>query len=440
MLVQTKTVFSYLLILIPLFLITGPAIPDIIITLSAVFGIIYYINRNEYKGLLKINFIRISLLFWTSLLIISFFSINKSNSFQDSIIFLRFLLLPIFLYFIFLKDKKLFEIILIFILILIVLICIDTLYQFFNYTSKDGFGRDIIGFKSNWYGRLSGPFGDELIPGSYVSKFGLFGFVYLISKRKLENRFIIHALYLTLILLVTFASGERMALATFCMGLILLFIFLKNNRLAILITFILGAVLIYLIIKIHPFYNDYKIIESTQYHQGLKVEKFYKCNEDSDEICSKIIELQPSFLKVIQNFNSSAYGEIYSLSYKMFINNPITGTGINNFKYLCNHNTIYKNVMINYECASHPHNIYIHWLAEGGLIVFSIFILYLLFLLRFIIINDGENKYKFISLIIILIMFWPIMSTGSLIKNWYGITTFFIIGLCMCLSSFKSNH
>ena len=40
----------------------------------------------------------------------------------------------------------------------------------------------------------------------------------------------------------------------------------------------------------------------------------------------------------------------------------------------------YKNMMVNYDCASHPHNIYIQWLTEGGLIVFIfIFILYLFF-------------------------------------------------------------
>ena len=40
---------------------------------------------------------------------------------------------------------------------------------------------------------------------------------------------------------------------------------------------------------------------------------------------------------------------------------------------------------------------------------------------------------------IIIIMFWPIKSTGSLIKNWYGVSTFFIVGLSMCLSKFRSN-
>ena len=72
-----------------------------------------------------------------------------------------------------------------------VFVSLDTLYQFINYTSKDGFGEDLFGFKSNWYGRLTGPFGDELIPGSYVSKFGLFGFIFLISIKNFKNNIFI---------------------------------------------------------------------------------------------------------------------------------------------------------------------------------------------------------------------------------------------------------
>ena len=124
----------------------------------------------------------------------------------------------------------------------------------------------------------------------------------------------------------------------------------------------------------------------------------------------------------------------------MFLNNPITGIGINNFKYVCNNYDNYKNMMFNYNCASHPHNIYIQWLTEGGLIVFIFFVLYLFYLLNFILNNNGSRENKIISLVIILIMFWPIMSTGSLIKNWYGVITFFIIGLCMSLSKFRNSH
>ena len=38
--------FSFLFLLIPLFLITGPALPDIVITLGLIFGIIlFYLSK-----------------------------------------------------------------------------------------------------------------------------------------------------------------------------------------------------------------------------------------------------------------------------------------------------------------------------------------------------------------------------------------------------------
>ena len=70
----SKKFFSFLFLLIPLFLITGPALPDITITLGLIFGIIYFLYLKEYAELIKINFFRISILFWLSLIIISFFS------------------------------------------------------------------------------------------------------------------------------------------------------------------------------------------------------------------------------------------------------------------------------------------------------------------------------------------------------------------------------
>ena len=439
MLVQVKNIFIFLILLIPLFLITGPALPDIIVSLSVLFGISYLFYLKKYKEINNIGFFNISIYLWFSLIFISLFSYNKITSFQDSIIFLRFLLIPILMYYIFFKSEKIIYFALVLILGLVIFVCIDTFYQFLNYTSENGFGNDLFGFKSNWYGRLTGPFGDELIPGSYISKFGLLGYVLLILNKKFRTKSFLHAFYLSSILLVSFVTGERMAFATFLMSLLFLFIFLAEYRKSIFLSILFGVLAIFITLKTHPFYNDYKIIESTQFHQGLKIEKFFKCNNEYDESCSKIIELQPSFLEVIKNFKTSAYGEIYSLSLNMFLDNPITGIGINNFKYLCVTNSQYTNMMTNYSCASHPHNIYIQWLTEGGLIVFIIFIVYLYFLINFIIKDVGDKNYKIIALAVILIMFWPIMSTGSLVKNWYGVTTFFILGMCMCLSKIKNK-
>ena len=88
---------------------------------------------------------------------------------------------------------------------------------------------------------------------------------------------------------------------------------------------------------------------------------------------------------------------------------------------------------------SHPHNKYIQWMAEGGLIVLTLFLIYLLVLFNFIYKNNGDREYKIISIVLLIILFWPIMSTGSLIKNWYGISVFFITGLSMCLSRIKKD-
>ena len=104
MILQSKNLLSYLYLLIPLFLITGPAIPDIVISLGVLFGIFYVLYQKEYKNLIKLNLFRISITFWITLILISFFSYNKTNSFQDSLIFIRFLLIPFVCYFIFFEN------------------------------------------------------------------------------------------------------------------------------------------------------------------------------------------------------------------------------------------------------------------------------------------------------------------------------------------------
>ncbi len=432
--------FLILFILLPLSLITGPAIPDITVTFAGIFGLIWLFVIKKRYDLFNDSFINISLLFWIGLIYISFFAFNKEKSFQDSIIYLRFLFIPICCYYIFFKNQKIFEYLLLLILVLVIFVLVDTLFQFFNYDSINGFGKDLLGFKSNWYGRLTGPFGDELVPGAYVSKFGLLGYVYLLLNNKLKYKILINSFYLSLILVVCFVSGERMAFATFFLSLIILLFFLKNYRREFLLSIIFGLTIILSIYKFHPFYNDYKIIESNEYHQGLKIEKIYECEDNKNETCTKIINIQPSFLKIITNFSTTAYGEIYYLSYKMFRDNPITGVGISNFNYLCDKNENYKKLMVNYDCASHPHNTYLQWLAEGGFLIFLLFILYLFFITKKIINNDGSKDFKLISIVLLIILFWPIMSTGSLIKNWYGIFVYFIIGISLCLSKFKKNY
>ncbi len=429
--------FSFLFILIPIFLITGPALPDIIITLGGLYFLITFLFLKNDKIFLKNNFFLISIFFWLSMLFISNFAYDKIKSFQDSLIFIRMLIIPTMGYFLFINnEKKIIQSIKI-IFFCVCFVSIDTLFQFINYSSETGFGKDILGFKSEWYGRLTGPFGDELVPGAYISKFGLLGYLFFYFIKK--NRFLsyVEIIYLSSVGLICFASGERMALATYFLGLLFLLIFLKNKRFIILASILLSLFLIFITFKLHPFYNDYKIISSTHYHQGLTIEKYYDCNENESKKCKKILNLQPSFLKVLRNFSTSAYGEIYNVGWNMFKNNQLTGVGISNYQTTCLNLKKYKNLMLNYECASHPHNIYVQFLSEGGIILFLSFSFFLLSIIYIIFKQKSSKTLKVISFACLIIIFWPLMSTGSLIKNWNGILTFYIIGICLNINRVK---
>ena len=171
-------IFIYLFLLIPLFLITGPAIPDIIITFTSIYFLVclIFFERNIY--FLNNLFFKITIFFWVTLIFISFFAINKIESFQDSIIFIRFLLIPIFGMYLLLNNEQYIKKLLFIVFVLVIFVMIDTSFQFVNYNSEDGFGADILGFKSDWYGRLTGPFGDELVPGVFISRFGLIGYLF----------------------------------------------------------------------------------------------------------------------------------------------------------------------------------------------------------------------------------------------------------------------
>ncbi len=433
----TDKFFLLLFIFVPILLITGPALPDIAITFCGIYFLLSFIIIKKNYDFFKDKFFLISFLFWLILIFISFFSNYKLESFQDSIIFFRLLIIPTIAYFLFFNSEKKIKIAINIIFISIIFVTVDTLFQFFNYNSEYGFQEDLLGFKSEWYGRLTGPFGDELIPGAYLSKFALLGYLFFFFIKKIKYQNLIELLYLSVIGFVCFASGERMALATYFLSLFFLLLFLKDKRFIFFFAILLSGLFISIAILLHPFFNDYKVLSSSHLHQGLTVEKYFNCGENIQEKCVKVIDLQPSFIEVLKNFRSSAYGEIYSVSLQMFKDNLLTGVGISNYQMTCLNTKKYKDLMVNYNCASHPHNTYIQWLAEGGLITFFTFIMYLISIFYLLIKSKNHRMIKLISIASILILFWPIMSTGSLIKNWNGITTFYIIGLSICLNRIR---
>ena len=74
-------------------------------------------------------------------------------------------------------------------------------------------------------------------------------------------------------------------------------------------------------------------------------------------------------------------------------------------------------------------------MVESGIIGFFLFILFVFFMFHKIYLNNNFEK-KFLLGIILLVMFWPIMSTGSFLKNWNMMFICYLIGLSLAFSNF----
>ena len=107
-----------------------------------------------------------------------------------------------------LDNSKKFNLFLLSIFITIFFVQFDILVQFF-------FGKDLFGYIPSNEVRFSGPFGDELIAGGFMTKFLSITFFCLflfLEKSKIKNSYLILSTYLFLSLIIIFLTGERMSM------------------------------------------------------------------------------------------------------------------------------------------------------------------------------------------------------------------------------------
>ena len=429
-----------IVIIFPVLLITGPALPDIFAVLFSIYFLIFHFKKYRSKIFDNMWIIAFFLIFiWFNF--ISIFAYDSKTSFIDSIIFFRFFIFTIAIYFMFsninlIFYKKLFN----FFLFTLVFVIFDTLFQFYNYDSAIGFKEDLFGFKPEGLnGRLSGPFRD-LIPGAYLARFYFVIILLFIINKYEGNRIINYFLFYTILsicLATIYFTGERMALATIILGLIILILCIKKIRIYLLYAASLGVLLIFLNQIFHTSFNDYTILKSSANHEGLKIKKEFNCPYNINKTCYRNISIQPKFVDVLINFKDSAYGKIYNTSFQIWRDYPITGIGLNNFNLVCKSEKKYKIYHIGFGCTTHPHNLYIQALVESGFIGLFLFIFFIISVF-YKILSCNKFEIKVISFVTILTIFWPIMSTGSFLKNWNMIFICFLIGLILAIC--ESNN
>ena len=400
-----KTNF-YLLLIFPISLVFSRFIAEIIL----LFTVINLLKENDFlKSFYKEIWFKFFLLFYFWLIISTLQQFNLEHSIK-SFAYIRFILFAMGLVLI-LDEFKKFKLFLFSIFLTIAFVEVDVIIQFI-------FGKDIFGHVPSNRVRFSGPFGDELIAGGFMKKFLkiiFFSLFFFLEEKKIKNLQIILALYFLFSLAIIFITGERMSVLLVFLMLFMMFLFEKRLRknLIILFTVFLVSSSIFL----------------------SKNEKYYQRYIKQNLIQSGLV-----FNDVDYKIKDSIYVRVWASGYNFIKNKPITGSGLKFYFHDCNHEDKYLNDIKLANCI-HPHNLYLDIIGSTG---FLGFIFFIFFISNLIIKYKKKSVYKknyiYIlngSLISLIILLWPIKTSGSFFNNYSSMILYTIIAILM--TNFRLN-
>ena len=412
MLLNPNNIASYLIVLLPLFLIVGPFFSDLsVIIIDVIF--FYFIIKNKQYEIFNNNLFKLLLLFNIYISIRSIFADDIFLSLKSSLTYLRFLIFIFAINYFLDKNKMLIKQFAKSIIIIIIILCLDALFQYI-------FGFNTLGFKIENPDKLNGFFNDEAVLGSYLVRlFPLFIVSYFIIFNDKEKKFLFVSIFL-LVSITIFLSGSRSSLALLILFITIFMLLFKNFRKEISI-FLISAVILTSLLSIFSEKIKYNI--NYNLFDPIRTIFFQKQESRTENVKDKKIII---FTQV--------YHSHYETAYKMFKNNKLFGVGNKMYRKLCAEKEYHIN---KFSCTTHPHNFYMQVLAENGVLGF-IFIISLFTYCSLIIFKEiyvrNIKKIKNINDNAILIMtgvfinLWPIIPSGNLYNNWLSILIYLPVG------------
>lgn len=390
--------------LLPIALITGPAIPDIIISLIAIYFLFKSIFKklwSYYQNPIVIGFLLFCLygLLRSIFFEMPIFSLTN----EGSAFYFRYIFFSMGIWYLIDENPYLSKCFIVVSILCLFIISIDGLYQYFN--SINIFGNE----KSNLY-RLTGLFGKEQVIGRYISYLSMFTFALIYENyNKSKKILLLNCIFLFFFVVVIFLSGERSPFFNICLFVFFITIFIKKLRVYFSLLIIFIVIIIYSLLQINPIAKE-RMLEQT---------------------ITQVSETKLSILPY-----SRHHEEHYISALKMFIDNPVFGKGTNTFRFHCKKDE-YK--ITERSCSTHPHNFFIQVLAELGILgmLFLLtFFSYLIFCNMKFLINQIRNSSDFppkffFYPIILFIYWWPLIPHMSLYNNWNNVFIMLPLGYLM---------
>jgi hypothetical protein len=412
----------FIIVLIPLFYIFSVGLLNFAFTfISLSFLLICFLNKDFI--FLKDKFFAYLYIFWAYLLLSAIFIHRDLEIFLRSFFYVRFIIFPVAIYYFLKKNFKSFNIIKIFYAMIIFFVVIDTWFQFF-------FGKDILGYElpADFLGRLSGPFGKELIVGGFLSLIGVLTLLLNFYKKKLLlNKWFVF--FFLILASATFISGERASILFLFLFLFFNLLLNKIIRKKIILSFFLTTCVFIILINFslnlkwrvygqlyglsQPIIKKNDIISGVENDKinYLKPEKFYR-----------------TYIEAIKSFKDTQWGAHWLTAIEISKDNFLFGSGVRTFRIACQKYDNIDSLRKDSRCSTHPHNIYLEILSETGIMGLT---LILLFFINFIksLINQTNNKSLTIALgALILAIIFPLKPTGAFFSSWYGSILWYLIG------------
>lgn len=404
---------SILFIPIPLLLITGPFLPDLSISLISIIFLFYCFKNGKFY-LFKNKFFVIFLFFWFYLILNSIFNNFNLTSLKIALTYIRYGIFVVAMVYVIEKNNEITKHFFYVLFFCFTILILDGFFQFF-------FGSNFFGYPILEENRISSFFRDELILGSYLSRFMplMFGLIILLKYNKVM--YLPYILIFVLSEVLVFLSGERVAFFFINISALYIIFLIEKFKILRLITLI-SSLLIIIIISINSPDVKKRIIDQTLEQFSYEKKKTELVRNDNNQSNDEI--LQDKFFGIY--LFSIQHTHHYLSAYKMFIDNPFFGVGIKNFRNFC---YLEKYSISELSCSTHPHNYYLQILSEIGFFGFIpiiiILIIFIFYSLKHFI-GTFKKKYLFNAFEIcmlsnILIFIWPLIPTGNFFSNWLNI-------------------
>ena len=401
------------LIFFPILIILGPFSLNLFSVIFSLYAIKNYKNFKKSKIFNK----RIILIFFSfTILLFPFESIQFESAFVKFLSFLRFVLMLFGIIFFLEKENKenriLLKIYKFYSLILTVII-FDVLIEYIS-------GSNILGYRSEYIGRIASFTNDELIIGYILCFLILFNLVFIYRKTKSLYFLSILFIFITISFLIGERSNFIKLFLIIVISIITYFFYTYNLKKNLLIVIPLILIL---------FISFFEITKNTE--PGKKLYSTF------DNLIIK--ENNEISLNLKDEFFNSRHAYHYTTAYKIFLEYPVFGIGINNF-FL--ESTKKKYIIKKYWPASnHPHQIYLEIISEVGLtgLVYFIFIFFYPIFLSIKAIKKSKDMTLLSHLLLHIFFIFPILPTGSLFGTNYGIPFWFNLSILLYLSQQKTK-